>query len=516
MRPEFEYDVFVMNSPDMQEALPVMDYYLPGVEPAKAAPAVEARGKTQWRRRPSATLWRFILVSVDTLCIILLSILTFILVPFIHLNYRILANLVNGEQGGLICLCFVFVCWNFAVRITRAQDLNFASNYFRSAFCSFLALLLLCLLSVALVNPLMGIDFEVSIQVGVLFLLVASPIIIVWRVLFALMLNLPRFRRRAVIVGINPAGQRLVETIQNLKRSTLNVIGYIGEESRLQAQSADPPVLGSRNALRSLVEHRMIDMIIMAIDYQADMELFQEAIDASRFGIAVIPAPVIFESVSGKIPVKLLGDQWYAALPLSSSHSPLYLLWDKILNVAFSICGFLFLLLILPVVTLLIYLESPGPVFYTQERLGFQGKPLRIYKFRSMRINAESDGHAVWAARDDPRITRFGRFMRTTHLDELPQVINILRGEMNLIGPRPERAEFVNELEKTIPFYRCRLAAKPGLTGWAQVKYSYGNTDHDALVKLQYDLYYIKHRSFILDVFIILNTVVEVLQRHGV
>ncbi|HEU5384250.1 MAG TPA: sugar transferase, partial [Ktedonobacteraceae bacterium] len=190
-------------------------------------------------------------------------------------------------------------------------------------------------------------------------------------------------------------------------------------------------------------------------------------------------------------------------------------LWEKCLNFAFGACGFFLLLLVLPVVTILTCIESPGPIFYAQERLGFQGKTLRLYKFRSMRPNAESAGNAVWATANDPRVTRFGRFMRRTHLDELPQVINILRGEMSLIGPRPERAEFVSELEKTIPFYRCRLAIKPGLTGWAQVKYRYGNTSDDALVKLQYDLYYVKHRSFMLDMFIILKTVLEVVQGRG-
>lgn len=168
-----------------------------------------------------------------------------------------------------------------------------------------------------------------------------------------------------------------------------------------------------------------------------------------------------------------------------------------------------------PVMALLIRLDSPGPIFYSQERLGYQGKKFRVLKFRSMCRDAECAGCAVWAAKGDRRVTRVGRILRATHLDELPQVLNILRGEMSLVGPRPEREEFVTPLEKTIPFYRCRLSVKPGLTGWAQVKYPYTSSDYKMLIKLQYDLYYIKHQSFVLDICIILQTVREMLLCHG-
>lgn len=193
-----------------------------------------------------------------------------------------------------------------------------------------------------------------------------------------------------------------------------------------------------------------------------------------------------------------------------------YLCWHKILDLAFGVCGLLVLLLLLPIIALLIRLDSPGSIFYTQERLGYRGRIFYIYKFRSMYIDAEQAGQAIWAIENDIRVTRIGRFMRATHLDELPQVINILRGEMSLIGPRPERKEFVITLETMIPLYRCRLSVKPGLTGWAQVKYRYGNTEHDALVKLHYDLYYLKHRSLILDILILFKTVIEIMACRGV
>ena len=173
------------------------------------------------------------------------------------------------------------------------------------------------------------------------------------------------------------------------------------------------------------------------------------------------------------------------------------------------------LCLVFPIIALVISLDSPGPILYSQERVGLRGKPFRIYKFRSMRIDAEREGNAVWATVSDNRITRVGRFLRATHIDEIPQMFNIVRGDMSLIGPRPERAAFISELEKTIPFYSYRLVVKPGLTGWAQVKYRYGRTGNDALIKLQYDLYYIKKQSFMLDLFIIIKTVAEVLSLRG-
>lgn len=221
------------------------------------------------------------------------------------------------------------------------------------------------------------------------------------------------------------------------------------------------------------------------------------------------------ENACGRVAVEQGRGQWYLALPLEVGVSPLYSAWRAVLDGVFGLLASAILLLLLPILALLIYLDLPGPIFYSQERLGLHGKPFRIYKFRSMRLDAERDGRAVYTVKHDPRITRIGHFLRATHLDELPQALNILRGEMSLIGPRPEREELAAALEKTIPFFRQRLVVKPGLTGWAQVKYRYVSTENDALIKLQYDLYYIKRRSFTLDLLILLKTIVEVLLLRG-
>jgi lipopolysaccharide/colanic/teichoic acid biosynthesis glycosyltransferase len=202
------------------------------------------------------------------------------------------------------------------------------------------------------------------------------------------------------------------------------------------------------------------------------------------------------------------------AWPGEGQISWMYRCWCLGSNLLFGVCGLVCLVILLPVLALCIYLESPGPIFYTQERLGRHRQPFRIYKFRSMCVNAEPDGKPVWSARDDDRVTRIGRFLRRTHLDELPQVLNILQGDMLLIGPRPEREVFAATLEQRCPLYRHRLVVRPGLTGWAQVQYGYGEQSSE-LQKLAYDLEYIQHRSIRFDLLILLKTVAEVLTLRG-
>ncbi|HEV2654201.1 MAG TPA: sugar transferase, partial [Ktedonobacteraceae bacterium] len=191
--------------------------------------------------------------------------------------------------------------------------------------------------------------------------------------------------------------------------------------------------------------------------------------------------------------------------------SSFYPYWYGAMNLSFGLIGGALLLSLLPVLALSVYLDSPGPIFYVRERVGYKGTTFRMYKFRTMHVDAGT----AWATRHDPRVTRIGRVLRATHLDELPQVINILRGEMSLVGPRPELPEFAAKLEATLPHYRDRLAIKPGLTGWAQVMHYYGDTLEDEKMKLAYDFYYIENQSVRLDVQTLLKTVVEVVSAHG-
>ncbi|WP_151754508.1 sugar transferase [Dictyobacter vulcani] len=202
-------------------------------------------------------------------------------------------------------------------------------------------------------------------------------------------------------------------------------------------------------------------------------------------------------------------------LPVEQTISSFYLFWCMVINLIFGFFGLAIFLLILPIVALLIYCDSPGPIFYAQKRIGYKGTIFHMYKFRSMHVETSKHTACTRTIQDDPRVTRVGRFLRSKHLDELPQVLNILLGDMNLIGPRPEQPEVASMLASIIPLYQTRLRVKPGITGWAQVMYCYTNTVQGDAIKLKYDIYYIFHRSFFLDLLILSKTVIGVLCGHG-
>ena len=226
--------------------------------------------------------------------------------------------------------------------------------------------------------------------------------------------------------------------------------------------------------------------------------------------------PVLYEKLTGKVAVEHIGSQWYSALPLKKNPFDTFnRIGKRCLDlICGTIVGSIFAM-VFPFVAIAIKLDSPGAIFYKQERVGQYGAKFTVYKFRSMVQNAERNGKAQWAVKGDARITKVGNFIRKTRLDELPQVLNVLKGEMSMVGPRPERYQFIKELQQQIPFYRTRLAVKPGLTGWAQINYGYGSTTEDALIKLQYDLYYLKHWSPWLDLKILLRTFSVVLKMQG-
>ncbi len=323
-------------------------------------------------------------------------------------------------------------------------------------------------------------------------------------------------RRRAIVVGAGQSGRSLVQALHQVAHD-YEVVGFIDDNPALQHRLIEEvPVLGTRYDLLDRLRETGAQEIILAITHDLHADLLQVLMSCYEQGIPVKPMLMIHEEVMGRIPVEHLGQNWF---PTPFWNTPrmggLQILIKRLIDIGVSLAGLIALGLIFPFIALAIRLDSPGGIFYTQEREGRGGQRFRIIKFRSMVADAERHGKAVWATRDDPRITRVGKFMRRTRIDELPQFINVLRGEMSIVGPRPERPQFVAQLQEEIPFYRARLSVKPGLTGWAQVKYRYGNTTEDALIKLQYDLYYIKHQSLVLDLLILLRTIRVVLGFEG-
>jgi exopolysaccharide biosynthesis polyprenyl glycosylphosphotransferase len=295
------------------------------------------------------------------------------------------------------------------------------------------------------------------------------------------------------------------------------VTGFVDDDPSKQGKLvADMPVLGTTGMALKVARSSGANCIVYAITHQLQPEMFQALLDCQAAGLPVIQMPALYETLTGRVPVEHVRSDWLLSSEVTGGQAPLtYRLFTRLLDWSFGLIAGALLLALGPAVAVLIKLDSPGPVFYRQVRLGRGGSPFELLKFRSMVIHAEEEAGPQWAAKDDPRVTRVGRILRLTRLDELPQVLNILRGDIHLIGPRPERPELIAQLEQEVPFYRARLAVKPGLTGWAQVKFGYGNTVGDTLVKLQYDLYYIRHRSVALDLSILLKTIWVIVAFRG-
>jgi exopolysaccharide biosynthesis polyprenyl glycosylphosphotransferase len=464
------------------------------------------------RRRPSSATWHLITLLGDGLLLITLFVL---LLPVPDLGLRGSGSVFGMSNAHFIWLCIAFAAWSFAASITGVQQVRCAAGLLKGPLYAVCSLVLALICSIALLYLFIGNGVIAYIEPLLPFLLVASLLFAFWRLALAEIMNLPRFHRRAVIIGVNSAATSVAEELSKANHPGVKVVGYISDRAVSQERRDDDlPVLGGGSALRSLVRGGALDMMIITMDYKANTELFGEALAGAQHGVALVPVATVYETTSGKIPVGDIGDQWHTALPTQQEVTGLYLCWHRALDLAFGLFGLLVLGVALLILGPLIKLDSPGPVFFDQERVGYRGRIFRMRKFRSMRSDARGTG--AWTARGDARITRIGRFLRAAHMDELPQVLNILRGDMSLIGPRPEHPDHVTELEKNSPFYCYRRSVRPGLTGWAQVKYGYGSAEQDELVKLQYDLFYIKHRSFLLDVLILLKTVVEVVLGHGI
>jgi exopolysaccharide biosynthesis polyprenyl glycosylphosphotransferase len=334
---------------------------------------------------------------------------------------------------------------------------------------------------------------------------------------YALLLAQPVFRQRALIVGAGGAGCEVVEAIRARPHADYDLVGFVDDDEAKQGETiAGLPVLGDRHALRRLVRDTGVSEVIVAITNVESMkgELVQAVLDCREQGIQVTAMQGLYERLTSRVPLEHAGRALHVVLPLDREVSLLYPAFKRGMDVALGSLGAVLVLVLVPLVALAHRLGSPGPLFYRQVRVGQGGRPFTLLKFRTMVPDAEADG-PQWAQDGDARITKVGRILRRLHLDEVPQAVNLLRGEMSIIGPRPERPEFVATLAQQIPFYRARHAVRPGVTGWAQVNYRYGSSAEDALVKLQYDLYYIKRCSLFLDLQILARTVGLVLTLRG-
>ena len=326
--------------------------------------------------------------------------------------------------------------------------------------------------------------------------------------------SLSSFKSRVLVLGTGSRVSRLAEYRRHNSHS--EIVGYLALKPAMHYVPASHILtLGPKGTLLSLVKKHAIDQIVVAVrDRRGGGLPIQELLECKAAGINVVELATYFEREYRQVMLESLNPSWMV-LGDGFRQGLMDRAVKRIFDLTISV---MLLVLTLPIVlvsALLIFLESGWPVFYRQERVGRDGRVFKVLKLRSMKHDAEQDGTPHWASPNDERTTIVGRFIRKWRIDELPQLFNVLRGEMSLVGPRPERPQFVEQLEKQIPYYALRHSAKPGITGWAQVRYPYGASVDDAVEKLQYDLYYVKNRGLFLDLAILLATVEVVLWGRG-
>ncbi|HUE98776.1 MAG TPA: sugar transferase [Anaerolineales bacterium] len=349
------------------------------------------------------------------------------------------------------------------------------------------------------------------------FLLYASLLTLAWRMMFIRLYKSTGQRRRVLLIGAGRAGQTLAEVYNSLGTHSFNLIGYVDDDrAKVGKTICGLRVLGSSLHLLNLIDVYHISDLVIAINGTIEGATFQTILDAQEKGVEVTRMPILYEEMTGRVPVHHLESDWIIRSFVDGLHvSGFYELTKRLFDIMGGMIGLLVFAITSPFLSLAVFMDTGLPIFYSQPRLGKGGLRFKIYKFRTMRQDAEADGEAKTTLENDPRVTRAGNFLRKTRLDELPQFWNVLRGEMSLVGPRAERPELVADYQRQVPFYRARLLVKPGLTGWAQINYGYVASVTETSVKIEYDLYYIKHRTFGMDFQIILRTIGTVLRRTG-
>ncbi|MFD0962594.1 sugar transferase [Pseudofulvibacter geojedonensis] len=394
--------------------------------------------------------------------------------------------------------------------VFELYDLTKSSDFFKSfkAIVLAVSVTVLCYILTPFLTPELP---ESRVQIIYFFISIVISICL-GRLAYINLINAPIFRKNVILIA---DGNRLKEIEKEIKEADTNYnIQYVINSDESNTKFHSKAI--SSDKLLTVLDKGIHEIIVTRSSKFSSKKLYNDLLQAFNNGYLVKEYAEVYEDLTNRVQVSFKDNEFYKQFPFSKyNNKPLYIWVHRFFDIVFGLIGGLFLVLtIIPLVFLGNLFANKGPMFYTQERVGKNGKTFNIYKLRSMVVNAEREG-AVWAQKNDSRVTRFGKFLRKTRLDEFPQFINIIKGEMSVIGPRPERPVFVGELAKEIPFYSTRHIIKPGLTGWAQVNTSYGATVEDSLLKLQYDLFYIKHRNIFLDFKIVLKTLSTVIFFRG-
>jgi sugar transferase (PEP-CTERM system associated) len=352
------------------------------------------------------------------------------------------------------------------------------------------------------------------------FILSAGVVLLVitgWRVAFEWITRALGPRERLLLIGTGPGAIELARELHELRHTLgVQIVGFVDPDpAQIGRPVLNPGIIGTIGDVPAIVRAQRVDRVVVSLaDARGKLPVDQLLEMKLNDGVAFDHLASVYEEYTGKIAVENLRPSWFIFSD-GFRKSAVLMTAKRVIDLIVGGMGFVLALPIMVLVALLVKLTSRGAVLYHQARVGQHGRIFTVHKFRSMVTDAEADTGAVWSQPNDRRITPIGRLLRRTRLDELPQLWNVLRGDMSLVGPRPERPEFVRSLTDQIPFYGQRHVVRPGLTGWAQVRYTYGATVEDAMEKLQYDLYYIKNMSLALDLFVLFSTVKTVLQRQG-
>lgn len=358
-------------------------------------------------------------------------------------------------------------------------------------------------------------EFGVEGRMYYLTILFVAIFLLFWRIAFEYFLSRYAPNENVLIVGTGDVARLVAQEIKERERLGFCLVGFVGPPSAydLPIESMGR-ILGDYVHMREIVRKHDIRKLVVAIGERRGEYPTKEMLDIRVGGCQVLEWPGLFEKLSGRIPIDNLPPSFFI-FNEGFGKSKLVLLIRRIISTMIAGVACLMLLLVFLITAILIKLDSHGPVFYTQERVGQNGKVFRIFKFRSMRKESEVNGEARWATKDDTRVTRIGRIIRIIRIDELPQLFNVLRGDLDLVGPRPERPAFVEELQKVIPYYSLRHSVKPGITGWAQIMFPYCGTIEESKEKLEYDLFYLKNMSIKLDLLILFRTLKIVILGRG-
>ncbi len=414
--------------------------------------------------------------------------------------------LVLNHEGGYLKILgvtvLVLLCSHWLDLYDTARLNTKGELYFRLLMVP--GVLAFILAGVAYVRPdyLLGSG---SSAVGLIILTVA---LFGWRLGFNWLVQLPILVERVYVLGTGERAQRLVQGLRQSPEIGVEIASWTGKmEGAITRESVAAHLM-------EVVHKQKVHRVIVAMPDRRGTIPMQELLQLRMRGVKIEEATTWLEKMSGKIEVENLYPSWLV-FGQGFRRSATFILVRRAVSIVISLIGLILTLPLIPLIILAIRLDSKGPVFYTQARVGKGGRVFNVVKFRTMRQDAEAANGPQWAGDKDPRVTRVGKFLRASRLDEIPQLWCVLKGDMAFVGPRPERPEFVEWLSEEIPFYGVRHMVRPGLTGWAQVKYKYGSTVADAREKLQYDLFYIKNASIGLDLLILFQTIKTVLLRRG-